>query len=107
MSYRGTPGARYCPSNGTEGESFIERFCGACERDARYRETDEGRDGCPILAASLLFGRNEPGFPKEWTIDEQGEPTCTAFEPELSPEARQHRDAEAAGQVRLFEEDVP
>jgi hypothetical protein len=87
---------------------FMDRFCDRCEKDARYRETTDGEDGCPIAAASMLYEVGDPEYPKEWIVDDDGlsNPRCTAFEEELSPERREdrrlHEDAEAAGQVPLF-----
>ena len=91
----------YRPSNGTEGLSFMERFCYACERDAKYRETELGEDSCPIASEATLGGGA-----KEWSYDAKGEPTCTAFEPEVSEEVRREREERAAliaaGQKDLF-----
>jgi len=51
----------YCPSNGTEGYLFMERFCWKCVKD-------EGQD-CPILLASWIFDVTEDGYPSEWVMD--------------------------------------
>jgi hypothetical protein len=79
----------YRPSNGTEGEWFREQFCYRCQRDAKYRETQDGQDGCRILAYTFAFDVHDPKYPKEWVQDvpAPGEhpiknPRCTAFEPE-------------------------
>ncbi len=100
-----TPTRPYRPSNGTEGMDFMEQFCDRCEKDARYRQTQDGRDGCPIASASMLFGVEETGYPKEWIQNEgpweTSDPRCTAFEEEVSEEVRAFREAEAAGQERL------
>lgn len=69
----------YRPSNGTEGVSFIDYFCGRCERDRAFRE--ERGDSCPIVAASFAFDIHHPSYPKEWIEDDDG-PRCTAFVPE-------------------------
>ena len=70
---------KYCPSNGTEGMEFMERFCLKCEKDAKYQETMSGEDGCQILAKTMLYDINNPEYPKEW-IYKNGKPICTAFE---------------------------
>lgn len=92
----------YRPSNGTEGEGFMERFCERCERDRRWRL--EERDPCPILSDTMLYGVEDPAYPKEWVVDDDGHtnPRCTAFEEELSEEVRAHRQAEKDGQAPLF-----
>ena len=80
-------GKPYRPGNGTEGEMFEDAFCENCKRDQAYRSygleipNDDGSIGCPILAAMLGFGTDEPGYPKELIYDRKGKPTCTAFDP--------------------------
>ena len=69
----------YRPSNGCEGLDFQEEFCFRCAKDAKYRETLDGEDGCPILASTLFLPLSDPRYPKEWVQDEAG-PRCTAFE---------------------------
>jgi hypothetical protein len=75
-----TPGTKYRPSNGTEGDGFIGDWCGRCKRDAAFRN-DEG-DSCPIVAATLALDVDDPEYPVEWVYDERGQPKCTAFEAE-------------------------
>lgn len=62
----------YRPSNGSEGDMFMERWCEYCEKDAKQ--------GCPILAASFSYDADEPEYPEELTFDANGQPCCTAFE---------------------------
>ena len=71
----------YRPSCGTEGADFQAHFCELCTKDAKYRETLDGEDGCPILASTLFLPLSDPRYPKEWVQDEQGA-RCTAFEAE-------------------------
>jgi hypothetical protein len=54
-------------------------FCDRCERDRAYREG--AGDSCPIAAATMAFGKDEPDYPREWIEDDLG-PRCTAFEQE-------------------------
>lgn len=90
----GTP---YRPSNGTEGSGFTEGLCANCKADRAFRENPDQADGCPLLANSLAFNVNEPGYPKEW-IWKDGEPTRTAFDDvEL-----QITNEERAAQMPLF-----
>src|SRR5690606_36947326 len=56
-------GKPFRPSNGTEDDMFHEVFCDRCWRDAKYRRTRDGRDGCPILAASFLHNVGDEGYP--------------------------------------------
>src|SRR5690554_1409802 len=71
-------GKPFRPCNGTEGMMFNEVFCNRCWRDAKYRRTRDGRDGCPILAASFLHNVGDEGYPKEWVFNSEGWPVCTA-----------------------------
>lgn len=81
------PTERYRPSNGTEGEIFIETFCFRCQRDAAYQADPENAEGCPILANSFAYGINDPNYPVEWVRDVGSDVTmiggngarCTAF----------------------------
>ncbi len=81
--------APYRPPNGTAGVGFMEEFCFRCERDRKYRETDNGEDGCPIVARSLMHEIEHPDYPTEWVKDDgDGDDEtarCTAFEPEGAP----------------------
>ena len=65
---------KYRPSNGSEGEMFMERWCYQCRKD-NYPDGD----GCEIIVRSMGFAVDEEGYPAEWTFDE-GQPCCTAFE---------------------------
>lgn len=73
----------YCPSNGTEGEMFMERFCYRCEKDKDFYTSEGEQVGCAIILDSMLFERNDPKFPPEWISDDNVglvNPRCTAFE---------------------------
>jgi hypothetical protein len=68
----------YRPSNGAEGMDFIDRWCGRCLHDEAYRNGTG--NSCPIVANSLVFGVDDPKYPKEWVQDEPwGNARCTAF----------------------------
>lgn len=65
----------YRPSNGTEGEIFMGKWCASCALDCYgkgYLE-NEGEPNCEILADALAGGN-----PREWISDARG-PRCTAF----------------------------
>jgi hypothetical protein len=95
----------YCPSNGSEGEGFEERFCNRCEREAEYRSTGDGRTGCTILTAAYMFDMKEAEYPSEWITNEKGDSRCTAFEDEskVTDGLREYRKAVALGQKDLFD----
>lgn len=66
---------KYRPSNGTEGDIFHEKYCWNC---INCNPDPSGDKQCDILMRTLLFGINEPEYPKEW-IYVDGKPTCTAW----------------------------
>lgn len=71
---------KYQPSNGTEGMSFIDFWCGQCERDRSYR--DDAGDSCEILGKTFLYKPQDDEYPSEWCYGDDGIPKCTAFVPE-------------------------
>jgi hypothetical protein len=66
-------GGKYRPSNGSEGEMFMERWCYQCV-------FDNEKAPCPIIAATMVFGIDEDDYPPDWSYDSDGQPQCTAFE---------------------------
>ena len=56
----------YMPSNGTEGQIFMEKYCDKC-----YKEKN-----CNMLLNSMI-GKQ----PKQWIYDKNNKPTCTSFNP--------------------------
>lgn len=99
-------GAKYRPSNATEGDIFMRAWCCKCERDKSMREGadfDECDDNelCQIIADTHCFDIDHPKYPIQWVISKDGQPCCTAFVPaggEILPSAA---ELEAAGQLRL------
>lgn len=91
MSHEWKP---YRPSNGTEGECFMESWCYRCKRDRAYQENPDQADGCDIIARSLAFKPGDAKYPTEWVMrwskadDGIGiyEAKCTAFESVDEPE---------------------
>ncbi len=77
--YPEAAGKPYRPSNGTEGEMFMEQFCNRCGHDEAYQNGTG--DSCEIVANTLFYALNDPKYPKEWKRDSNGEPTCTQFKP--------------------------
>lgn len=70
-------GKPYRPSNGSEGEMFMTRFCYRCTKD---NPDNSGRNGCDIIFFSMSFEVDHPKYPKEWIYDEDGQPICTAWQ---------------------------
>lgn len=75
---------KYRPSNGTEGMIFEDRFCDRCKREAKYRRTQDGADGCSIATAVFLYDIADEKYPTEWVVnlfDPVGVTArCTAFQ---------------------------
>lgn len=79
---RGTPKARYRPSNGTEGMAFEESWCGSCWKAS----------WCRIPGRAMLYDIDEPRYPHQWCYDDNGLPQCTAYA-ETRPKPRPRIDA--------------
>jgi len=65
---------KYKPSNGTEGMSFMDKFCDRCLFG----------DDCDILGDTMVYDVDDNKYPKEWICDfVKGEgfknPRCTKF----------------------------
>ena len=71
----------YRPSNGTEGECFMGRWCAGCARDAYGDASFAPGEGeqCEILANAMAGAQ-----PPEWIADDRG-PRCTAFVDDGTP----------------------
>lgn len=87
-------GKPYRPSNGTEGLIFESLYCDKCEHDRKFRETEDGKYACKVLCDSMICKIDEPGYPKEWIYDENGNPTCTKFKPEKKSDDTYHSEHE-------------
>ena len=70
--YNREPGAPYRPTNGTEGEAFYDAVCAGCRND--------DLDNCSIIAYAMAFNIGDEEYPKEWIINKNGNPSCSAFE---------------------------
>jgi hypothetical protein len=66
----------YRPSNGTEGECFMEQWCHCCVLDRAARdEACDPSEGCRILADAFAGLQ-----PSQWIYGEDGKPRCTSFQ---------------------------
>jgi hypothetical protein len=97
----GKPGEPYRPSNGTDGECFMAAYCYAGCRHFRKVPSLESH-GCHkgIDLRAMAFATDDPGYPREWTYDATGKPTCTAFDDSPSAPRRCHKPAK--GQASMF-----
>lgn len=74
--YTGKP---YRPSNGSEGECFIGKFCENCIHEKFIHTQNMDDKKCNILTHSMCFGTDDAEYPKEWMYDENDRPTCTNY----------------------------
>ena len=81
MSKSSLCGKKYRPSNGTEGEYFMEEHCYQCihERWVHRQKEDRDEDKCEIISRSMCYDVSDPEYPSEWTYDDKGNPTCTKW----------------------------
>lgn len=69
---------KYCPSNGTEGEWFMSRFCEHCINEKFIHTQDFKDKQCKLLNNALLYDKNDKEFPEEWIYNSEGHPICAA-----------------------------
>ena len=62
----------YFPSNGTDGDYFMNEWCVNCRKDTMLRG---GQTYCSILTGSMVSDSHRV---KQW-IYKNGVPTCTSF----------------------------
>lgn len=67
---------KYRPSNGTDGECFMEKWCYQC---ALCNIGDEDKEPCAILGNALFHSIDDKNYPEEWQYNAVGEPVCTKF----------------------------
>lgn len=68
------PWPAYRPSNGSEGEWFMSKFCYRCVHDDYDNEVY-----CEILTNSMAYNTREEGYPLEYWVYFNDEPTCMNF----------------------------
>lgn len=71
LTFKHEPGKAYAPSNATEFDLFYSQVCETCTKD------DDGH--CPIIMHSMVFEITDEQYPKEWVINNNGNPTCTGY----------------------------
>lgn len=74
-------GKPYQPSNGSEGEMFMDMWCARCTHDAAFRADPNAADGCEIVANTMAMSARDPDYPREWQYSTDGQPICRAFQP--------------------------
>jgi hypothetical protein len=72
-------GQKYCPSNGTDGMIFIEKFCEQCIHEKFIHTGKEPDKKCDIFSNTMVYDINDKEYPSEWQYDENDNPTCTSF----------------------------
>lgn len=65
----------YQPSNATDGDIFMSRFCYRCSKMPHDRDA---KNQCFIVLSTMAWSVDDPEYPKQWRyIDDK--PVCTAF----------------------------
>lgn len=70
---------KYQPSNGSEGDWFIDSHCAQCIREKFMHTNNDNDKKCDIFSRTLVYHVTEPEYPSEWTFDENENPICTEF----------------------------
>jgi len=76
---------KYRPGSAVEYDLFKGDWCRSCAADSvinGMKQQGSCRDDerCLIVADSMIYNINDPGYPTEWIIDEGGS-RCIAFVP--------------------------
>lgn len=79
----------YRPSNGSEGEDFMCRWCERCAKDNLNEDTGEG--GCEIIAYTMALDQDDEDYPRAWRFGPDGQPMCVEFEERLGPRVRDRK----------------
>lgn len=66
---QGDAGAKWRPSNGTEGELFTTAWCAHCTHDTQ----------CSIRGRTMAYRVDDERYPTEWCLSAEGQPQCLAF----------------------------
>lgn len=83
-------GEKYRPSNGTEGQLFLDAFCRRCQRDGAMRagepvEECDDNQRCDLIGLTMIHDIEARKYPSEWQYGKDGQPCCTAFIPAGDP----------------------
>lgn len=70
---------QWIPSNGTEGQQFINDWCGNCARDAVCNGSKSAYDDVPDSELCGILARSFLGTATEWIEHDDGRCECTAF----------------------------
>jgi hypothetical protein len=65
---------KYRPSNGQEGEWFMEDYCYQCAKD-----DPDNNLLCPIIAKTMAFDIDDKRYPGQWQYGADNMPLCTEF----------------------------
>lgn len=81
----------YQPSNGTEGDIFLSKFCYQC---IKFPHSHDAKNQCQISLDSMAWDIRDPEYPKQWRYVD-GRPVCAAFKSreEFNAERRLKRKA--------------
>lgn len=66
---------KYQPSNGTEGDWFMDQFCYKC---IKFPHSPGAGNQCKIFLRTCCYKLEDKEYPTEWQRTEDG-PVCTAY----------------------------
>ena len=81
-------GKKYRPSNGTEGDIFMSRFCGCC---IKHPINSDAKRQCRILLKTFAYDLDDPKYPPQW-LYKNGRPLCISFK-DRDEEYKKRREA--------------
>lgn len=84
-AYEAKAGKPYRPSNGTEGDLFVNAWCTDCYRF----DAEDGPLDCPVFEGMFCHEIGEEGYPEELVWADNGQPLCKAFIHHLDAEEKQ------------------
>lgn len=81
---------KYRPSNGSEGEWFMSKFCERCVKDSEARP-------CRIIGLTMSLDISHKDYPRAWVEDAETGPRCTEFSDHKAPAPNVIRDKRQIG----------
>ena len=90
---------KYQPSNGTEGEIFMDQFCCKC---IKFPESPDAINQCQILAKTFYLRVTDKDYPHQWQYKDDT-PVCTAFKDRV--EFNKERSLKRKPKIKQIQED--
>ena len=91
---------KFKQSNSDQGSCFESDYCLNCRRYRRSKQTDDYY--CRIRLYTFAYDIDDPEYPSEWIYQEDGSPTCTAFDDKRLKRIIKPRVKTRKNQLQLF-----